>query len=115
MTATAFFNFSKAIRLGVNIHFLDKKVLDVFGKRPFEGPFCVGHECIGEIVETGDEVHQFRKGQVVIVPWAISCGACSICNAGIYSNCHNSGDNKLISAYGFGEGMGGWGGSVTDL
>jgi len=110
-----FHNFSKAIRLGVNIHFLDRKVLDVFGKRPFEGPFCVGHECIGEIVETGDEVHQFRKGQVVIVPWAISCGACSICNAGIYSNCHNSGDNKLISAYGFGEGMGGWGGSVSDL
>jgi threonine dehydrogenase-like Zn-dependent dehydrogenase len=110
-----FHNFSKAIRLGVNIHFLDQRVLDVFGKRPFAGPFCVGHECIGEIVETGDDVQQFRKGQVVIVPWAISCGTCTICNSGIYSNCNNTGDNKLISAYGFGEGTGPWGGAVTDL
>ncbi len=110
-----FHNFSKAIRLGVNIHFLDKKVLDVFGKNPFAGPFCVGHECIGEVVETGDDVHQFRKGQVVIVPWAISCGICPTCSTGIYSNCGNTGDNKLLSAYGFGEGTGPWGGSVSDL
>lgn len=110
-----FHNLSRAIRLGVNIHFLDNKVLDVFGKRPFDPPFCVGHECIGEVVETGDDVQQFRKGQVVIVPWAVSCGVCNICHAGTYSNCNNTGDNKLISAYGFGEGTGPWGGAVTDM
>jgi threonine dehydrogenase-like Zn-dependent dehydrogenase len=110
-----FHNFSKAIRLGVNVHFLDKKVLDVFGKNPLAPPFCVGHECIGEIVETGEEVRQFKKGQVVIVPWAISCGTCHTCNSGIYSNCDNTKDEKLISAYGFGEGMGNYGGSMSDL
>jgi threonine dehydrogenase-like Zn-dependent dehydrogenase len=110
-----FHNFSKAIRLGVNVHFLDKKVLDVFGENPLAPPFCVGHECIGEIVETGEEVRQFRKGQVVIVPWAISCGTCHTCNSGIYSNCDNTNDEKLISAYGFGEGMGNYGGSMSDL
>jgi threonine dehydrogenase-like Zn-dependent dehydrogenase len=110
-----FHNFSKAIRLGVNIHFLDAKVIDVFGSKPFAPPFCVGHECIGEVVETGDDVRLFKRGQVVIVPWAISCGTCHICNAGIFSNCNNTGDNKLLSAYGFGDGTGPWGGSVTDL
>lgn len=110
-----FHNFTRAIRLGVNIHFLDQKVLDVFGTKPFAPPFCVGHECIGEVVEVGEDVCQFRKGQVVIVPWAISCGICHICNTGIPSNCNNTGDNKLLSAYGFGPGTGPWGGAVSDL
>ncbi|HEY3403251.1 MAG TPA: alcohol dehydrogenase catalytic domain-containing protein, partial [Ohtaekwangia sp.] len=110
-----FHNFTKAIQLGVHVHFLDQKVLDVFGKKPFAPPFCVGHECIGEVIETGDEVHQFKKGQVVIVPWAISCGTCPVCSTGIYSNCNNTGDGKLLSAYGFGEGTGPWGGAVSDL
>ena len=110
-----FYNFTKAIRLGVSVHFLDPKVLDVFGRKPFSPPFCVGHECIGEVVETGSEVTQFRKGQVVIVPWAISCGVCNTCHSGIYSNCTNTGDNKIVSAYGWGEGTGNWGGAVTDL
>src|SRR5688500_5526389 len=110
-----FHDFSTAIRLGVNLHLLDSKVLDVFGKKPFAPPFCVGHECIGEVMETGDNVKHFRKGQVVIVPWAISCGTCPCCTSGIYSNCNNTPDNKLVSAYGFGEGTGNWGGAVSDL
>ena len=110
-----FHNFSKAIRLGVHVHFLDKKVIDVFGKKPLQPPFCVGHECIGEVVEIGDTVTNFKKGQVVIVPWAISCGICPTCTSGYYSNCNNTNDNRLISSYGFGKGMGDWGGSVTDL
>lgn len=110
-----FHNFTRAIKLGVNIHFLDKKVIDVFGKHPFKPPFCVGHECIGEVMETGDGVNNFRKGDVVVVPWAVSCGICPTCSSGFYSNCNKTGDNKMISAYGFGEGMGGWGGAVSDL
>jgi threonine dehydrogenase-like Zn-dependent dehydrogenase len=110
-----FHNFTRAVQLGVSVHFLDKKVLDVFGSEPFSPPFCVGHECIGEVMETGDEVHQFKKGQVVIVPWAISCGTCHTCNSGLFSNCNDTRDNKMISAYGFGKGTGDWGGSVCDL
>ena len=110
-----FHNFTKAVQLGVSIHFLDPAVLTVFGKNPFAPPFCVGHECIGEVIETGDEVTRFRKGQVVIVPWAIGCGSCATCSNGIYANCKNTGDDKLISAYGWGEGTGNWGGSVCDI
>jgi len=110
-----FYNFSRAIRLGVSVHFLDTKVLDVFGSKPFSPPFCIGHECIGEVVETGSDVTHFRKGQVVIVPWAISCGVCHTCHSELYSNCTNTGDHKLVSAYGWGEGTGPWGGAVTDL
>ncbi|MEO8150581.1 MAG: alcohol dehydrogenase catalytic domain-containing protein [Bacteroidia bacterium] len=110
-----FHNYSNAIRLGAHIHFLDKKVIDVFGKNPLQPPFCVGHECIGEVVETGDEVSSFKKGQVVIVPWAISCGVCNNCSSGFYSNCSDTGSNTLLSAYGFGQSMGDWGGCVSDL
>jgi threonine dehydrogenase-like Zn-dependent dehydrogenase len=110
-----FHNFTKAVQLGVGIHFLDPAVLSVFGKNPFAPPFCVGHECIGEVIETGEEVTQFGIGQVVIVPWAIGCGSCPTCGSGLYANCNNTGDNKMISAYGWGEGTGDWGGSVCDI
>jgi threonine dehydrogenase-like Zn-dependent dehydrogenase len=110
-----FHNFTKAVQLGVSLHFLDPTILSVFGKKPFAPPFCVGHECIGEVVETGEEVTQFRRGQVVIVPWAISCGTCATCSNGYYAGCKNTGDNKMISAYGWGEGTGDWGGSVCDV
>jgi threonine dehydrogenase-like Zn-dependent dehydrogenase len=110
-----FHNFSKAMRLGVNLHYLDRKVLDVFGSIPFSPSFCVGHECIGEVVETGEGVQHFRKGQVVVVPWAVSCGTCAVCNSGLFSNCSVTTANHPVSAYGFGESTGGWGGTVCDL
>jgi threonine dehydrogenase-like Zn-dependent dehydrogenase len=108
-------NFSAAMRLGVNVHYLDRKVLDVFGKIPFSSTFCVGHECIGEVVEVGSNVNEFRKGQVVIVPWAVSCGTCAVCNSGLFSNCNVTTSHHPVSAYGFGESTGGWGGTVCDL
>jgi threonine dehydrogenase-like Zn-dependent dehydrogenase len=110
-----FHNYSSAMRLGVNLHYLDRKVLDVFGSIPFSKPFCVGHECIGEVMETGDDVRDFKKGQVVIVPWAISCGTCAVCNSGLFSNCSVTTMHHPIAAYGLGENTGGWGGTVCDL
>jgi alcohol dehydrogenase len=110
-----FHDFRRAIKIGVGLHFLDPKVLDVFGKNPLAPPFCVGHECIAEVTEVGSEVSLFRKGQIVIVPWAISCGTCAVCGSGLPSNCIGTNDHKLISAYGFGAGMGDYGGSVSDL
>ena len=35
-----FHNFSKAIQLGVNVHFLDKKVLDVFDGYIYDLRLC---------------------------------------------------------------------------
>jgi threonine dehydrogenase-like Zn-dependent dehydrogenase len=110
-----FHDYSAALRLGVNLHYLDRKTLDVFGEKPFRKPFCVGHECIAEVIEVGDGVTNVRRGQVVVVPWAISCGACHPCSTGIPSHCDGNNNDRLLSAFGFGESMGDYGGAVSDL
>ena len=55
----------------------------VRGEAPLPGPFAIGHEFIAEVIEVGDDVSSFAKGQKVIVPWKISCGECSKCRAGL--------------------------------
>lgn len=110
-----FHNYSELIKLGVNLHLLDKRIFETFGKNPVKPPFCVGHECIGEITEVGDEVSNFKVGDVVIIPWAISCGTCNTCNDGYYSNCSITNDDAIISAYGFGHNTSDYGGTMSDF
>ena len=38
----------------------------------------VGHEFMGEVVETGPQ-STLKKGQRVVVPFTISCGQCFFC------------------------------------
>jgi alcohol dehydrogenase len=52
-------------------------------------------------------------GQRVVVPWAISCGACDRCRRGLTSQCQRKA--STLAAYGFGGRAGGWGGMVSDL
>jgi threonine dehydrogenase-like Zn-dependent dehydrogenase len=47
----------------------------------------MGHEFIGDIVEAGSEVHGWRPGQTVVVPFTTSCGACLACRRGLTSRC----------------------------
>ena len=103
-----------AMRAGVALHYLDPVTTELLGPYPYGKSFALGHECIAEVVECGDEVRQIRKGQLVIVPWSISCGGCSNCTDGLTSNCTQAG-GTLLSAYGFGPSMGNWGGAVSDL
>ncbi len=49
----------------------------------------LGHEFMGEVVEVGPR-STLRKGQRVIVPFTISCGACYQCQKKQYSGCENS-------------------------
>lgn len=109
-----FNNVTTAMRLGVALHFLDPTALDLLGPYPYRGPFAIGHECIAEVVECGESVHGARPGQLVIVPWSVSCGACVTCGDGFTSNCTQAG-STLLSGYGFGRSMGPWGGAVCDL
>lgn len=53
--------------------------------------FCVGHEAVGEVVETGSAVSQLRIGDRVMVSAAVGCGACPACLAGQVLNCANNG------------------------
>ncbi|MCB9032735.1 MAG: alcohol dehydrogenase catalytic domain-containing protein [Chitinophagales bacterium] len=110
-----FHNYSELLKLGVKLHYLDRRILETFGNNPIKPPFCVGHECIGEITEIGSDVTNFKVGDVVIVPWAISCGTCKTCNDGYYSNCNNTNDDAIISAYGFGHNTSDYGGTMSDF
>lgn len=51
----------------------------------------IGHECVGEIVEVGAEVRDFRVGDVVIVPFDHCDGTCVHCLAGQQAACVNLG------------------------
>lgn len=88
---------------------LDQPILR--GEVPIPGPIALGHECVAEVVETGpDAAHE--RGQRVVVPFQISCGACERCRRGLTANCSSVPDR---SAYGFGAFGGDWGGVLSDL
>src|SRR5690554_1737825 len=48
----------------------------------------IGHEFMGEVVETGPK-SSLQKGQRVVVPFTISCGTCYFCGKQQYSACDN--------------------------
>jgi threonine dehydrogenase-like Zn-dependent dehydrogenase len=49
----------------------------------------LGHEFMGEVVETGPK-STLEKGQRVVVPFNIACGNCFFCEREQYSACDNS-------------------------
>ncbi|MGE0312191.1 MAG: zinc-dependent alcohol dehydrogenase [Lautropia sp.] len=49
----------------------------------------LGHEFMGRVVETGPR-STLKKGQRVVVPFTISCGACFFCKKKLFSACDNS-------------------------
>jgi threonine dehydrogenase-like Zn-dependent dehydrogenase len=51
----------------------------------------MGHEFIGVIEETGSEVTTLSKGDLVIAPFAWSCGTCEFCRAGLQTSCVRGG------------------------
>lgn len=57
----------------------------------------LGHEFMGEVVEVGKEVSNLKAGDRVVVPFPISCGACSACDRDLYSLCENSNPNAGIA------------------
>ena len=84
----------------------------VAGISPFEGPFALGHECVAEVAEAGDAVHRIRPGQLVSVPFQISCGTCAACARGRTGNCESV---ERMSTYGFGPAVDRFGGFLSDL
>lgn len=53
----------------------------------------LGHEFMGEVVETGADVPNLKKGDRVVVPFTIACGSCFFCNQSLYSLCDESNPN----------------------
>ncbi|MEO6889814.1 MAG: zinc-dependent alcohol dehydrogenase [Ktedonobacteraceae bacterium] len=57
----------------------------------------LGHEFMGEVVETGREVPNLHVGDRVVVPFTISCGRCFFCSRGMWSLCDNSNPNAWMA------------------
>jgi threonine dehydrogenase-like Zn-dependent dehydrogenase len=86
--------------------------LIIEGASPFPPPFALGHECVAEVIDVGDAVGSFAPGQLVSVPFQISCGECDACRQGRTSNC---GGVAFMSSYGFGPAVEQWGGFLSDV
>ena len=54
----------------------------------------LGHETMGEVVETGKDVRSLRVGDRVVVPFTISCGQCFFCKRGDFSACERSNPDR---------------------
>ncbi len=59
----------------------------VRGRVPLQGPFPFGHEGVGEVAAVGDAVAAVKPGDLVSVPFEISCGECARCRAGHTGSC----------------------------
>ncbi|QKV80319.1 zinc-binding dehydrogenase [Amycolatopsis sp. Hca4] len=87
---------------------LDRRL--VVSPSPFEAPFALGHEAVGEIVDL-DGDSPFRIGQRVVIPWHISCGTCENCRRELPGACASV---PRLASYGTSAG-GLWGGLFDEL
>lgn len=104
---------------GSDLHLLDGYVPTM---RPGD---VIGHEFLGEVVETGPGVSQLSTGDRVVVASVIGCGRCWFCGNDMWSMCDNS--NPLPEAsqllyghagagiFGYSHAFGGFAGSHAEL
>jgi alcohol dehydrogenase len=83
----------------------------VQGRFPVGAPFAFGHECVGEVTDVGDSVTSVEPGDLVSVPFQISCGNCARCRAGEPGNCESV---PRLSSYGLPIGPQTYGGFASD-
>lgn len=87
---------------------LDRRIIQ--GLVSFGEDFPIGHECVAEVLETGSMVRTVRPGDVVVVPWHISCGVCAECRRGLSAACSSA---PGIAGYGIPI-AGNWGGLFSE-
>lgn len=61
---------------------------------PQKEPFVLGHEFMGIVEEVGKSVFNLKKGDRVVVPFPISCGACFFCQHDLPGHCEESNPEK---------------------
>src|SRR5438445_7671257 len=59
--------------------------------KPGEPPRRMGHEAIGVVEAVGAEVRTLKVGDVVVMPFAFSDGACVFCQEGLHTSCIHGG------------------------
>jgi len=55
---------------------------DPWAERTIKVPMTIGHEFVGEVVQTGSNVTDFHKGDIVSAEGHVVCGRCRNCLAG---------------------------------
>lgn len=84
----------------------------------------IGHEFMGEVVETGPEVKRLKKGGRAVVVSVIGCGNCWYCKHDLWSVCDNTNPNawmqektfgqSIAGVFGYSHAFGGYAGSHAD-
>lgn len=72
---------------GTDLHIFN---WDKWSQATIKTPMTIGHEFVGEIVEAGDGVRGFKKGDIVSGEGHIVCGTCRNCRAGNRHLCKNT-------------------------
>jgi len=76
---------------GSDLHLLD-------GFMPtMESGDILGHEFMGEVVETGKAITNLKVGDRIVVPFTMACGSCFFCQKNLTSCCDNSNPNKKVA------------------
>lgn len=82
------------------------------GRFPAPSGMILGHENTGEVVEVGRDVEFIKKGDLVSVPFNVSCGRCRNCRERHTEICENVNPAFACGAYGFN--LGGWQGGQAE-
>lgn len=69
---------------GSDLHFIDGYIPTM------RAGDVIGHEFMGTVVDVGHGVRNVKKGDRVVIPSFIVCGACWFCQHGLYSLCDNT-------------------------
>jgi S-(hydroxymethyl)glutathione dehydrogenase / alcohol dehydrogenase len=82
---------------------------------PQTGDMVLGHEFMGIVEETGPGVTRLQRGDRVVVPFPIACGACYFCQHDLPGHCEASNPEKYGPEGGLLEQKGGALFGYTDL
>ncbi|HET6596396.1 MAG TPA: zinc-dependent alcohol dehydrogenase [Anaerolineales bacterium] len=84
----------------------------------------LGHEFMGTVVETGEQVPNLNVGDRVVVPFPIACGRCYFCERGLWALCDNSNPKASLAEgmyghspagiYGYSHLLGGYAGGQAE-
>jgi glutathione-independent formaldehyde dehydrogenase len=73
------------------------------GRTSVEKGKVLGHENLGEVIEVGDAVDLVQVGDMVCLPFNISCGFCKNCERGLTGFCLTVNPGNAGGAYGYAE------------
>jgi threonine dehydrogenase-like Zn-dependent dehydrogenase len=60
-------------------------------RKPTKDPDRIGHEFLGVVEDTGSEVRELRRGDVVVAPFVWADNTCDFCSEGLHTSCRHGG------------------------